>query len=307
MKNEILISTFGIRDELGPMSLSYRLPSGQLTSQQVVHSPKVLSLAELPSRVKNGFCVNGVELMDGHITAATAEERAQLRAAAEIEGVRIGTVGISRATADANDSHRAEDLAAVEQLIELAAETGSDSVRVILLPPPIVPGPKPAQFTAIIESLVRLADFAEARGLRLFIENDDELTSNPAKITEILDAVGPRLGLILDTGNWTPVMEEISNSFMAGHAPADVTDAESLYQTISDLLPRADVLHLKTYGFHPDGQSRVYDLDRVLDIVTSAGYQGPITIECMLFENSETDAVIRATIERIHAAADALQ
>lgn len=302
MKNELRLATFGIRDELGPMWLDYRAPSGEITAIQVVHSPKTLSLDQIPQRTKHGFGMSSVELMEQQLTAATAEERAALPEALTREGVSVGMVGLSRCIADAVDSHRAEDLEWAERLIAMSAAAKAEQVRVVLMPPPIVPQVERASFEVIVDTLRRLIATAKAAGVRLMIENDDPFTADPAELVPLLDAVGPDLGLVLDTGNLEPVMSAVVEGFSAGRQPDDLADATPVYEAIESLLPRAAVVHVKTYGFHPDGRSKVYDLDQVLTIIADSGYEGPLTIEYAGSDGAAAEDAIKRTAELIRAA-----
>ncbi|WP_405846543.1 sugar phosphate isomerase/epimerase family protein [Streptomyces sp. NBC_01518] len=271
MKNQIRLAALGIREELGPMWVDYRAPSGEMASIQVVHSPKSLSLDQVPRRTKKGFGLSSVELMEQQLTAATTEERAVLPAALARENVSVSLVWISRCIADADDRHRAEDLEWADRLISLAAEAQAEQVGVLLMPPPFVPPVTLASFKVIVETLRGLIATAQAAGVRLMLENADPYTADPAKLTPLLDAVGPELGLVLDTGNLEPIMSTAAEAFMTGREPDDLMDADPAYEAIQALLPRAEVVHVKTYGFHPDGHSKLYDLDRVLRIIADSG------------------------------------
>ncbi|MGC0239400.1 sugar phosphate isomerase/epimerase family protein [Arthrobacter sp. SD76] len=154
----------------------------------------------------------------------------------------------------------------------------------------------------MVAALRRLAAYAVARGVRLMLENDDVITADPAKLIPILDALGPEVGLVLDTGNIEPVMSEVSRSFIAGEEPNDVADPEPTYSVIEMLLPRAEVVHVKTYGFKEDGSSTVYDLKRVLQILVDGNFTGPVTIEYAGHDAAAADRVIQRTIDLIRAA-----
>ncbi len=304
MENQIRLAALGIREELGPMWVDYRAQSGEMTSIQVVHSPKSLSLDQIPRRTK-GFGLSSVELMEQQLTAATAAERAVLPAALARENVSVSLVWISRCIADADDRHRAEDLVWADRLISLAAEAQAEQVGVLLMPPPFVPPVTPASFKVIVETLRGLIATAQAAGVRLMLENADPYTADPAKLTPLLDAVGPELGLVLDTGNLEPVMSAAVEAFLTGREPDDLADADPAYEAIQALLPRAEVVHVKTYGFHPDGRSKLYDLDRVLRIIADSGYEGPLTIEYGGFDAKAAESAIKRTAELIRAAAPA--
>lgn len=302
MKNEIRLSTFSIRHELGPMALGFRAPDGEYVRQQVVNEPKSLELHDIPRRSRDGFGITSLELMDQNLEGTSAEDRAALVEALGTEDVSIGLVGLSRCVGDADDAHREEDLQALEELMTISGELGAKQVRVVLLPPPIVPSPTPASFDVNVASLRRLAAHAKVAGVRLTLENDDPITSDPLQLIPLLDAVGPDIGFVLDSGNLEPVMSEVINSFLHGKELGDVVDPEPAYEVFERLLPRAEVVHIKTYGFHADGTSRVYDLNRVLSIVAKSGYDGPLTIEYGGFGSETAEKSIARTAELIRNA-----
>ncbi|MGC0239399.1 hypothetical protein [Arthrobacter sp. SD76] len=136
MKNDVRIATFSIRHELGPVYLGYRAPEGEYVTRRVVDAPVKLEFAAIPERIKSGFGVTSLELMDANLIGTTAEDCSAFRNALAEHGVSLGLVGASRAAGDADRQHREEDLAAIELLIDTAAELGTEQVRVILLPRP---------------------------------------------------------------------------------------------------------------------------------------------------------------------------
>lgn len=301
MKNEIRISTFGIRHEVGEMFVGYRAADGTIAMQQVTHGPAQVTLAQIPARIHHGFGVSSVELMEQNLQNATDADLEAFKKALEEEGVTLGLLGLSRAAGDANPVYREEDLTALEELIDVAASLGAQQVRVVLMPPPIVPLPEPASFDELVAALRRLAARADAAGVRLMVENDDAITADPSRLVPILEEVGTDVGLVLDTGNIEPVMSEITDAFMTGREAKDV-DAELTYQVIESLLPRAEVVHVKTYGFKEDGSSKVYDLNRVIKVLVDGGFEGPLTIEYAGAEGPEADIAIARTIELLRAA-----
>ncbi|MGC0239621.1 sugar phosphate isomerase/epimerase family protein [Arthrobacter sp. SD76] len=301
MKNDIRIATFSVRHDLGPMFMGVRDANNELVMQQLGFAPRNVPFAGIPARIKQ-FESSLVELMDANLYGTTPEERAEFREALERENVTVAMVGLSRCVGDANDTNRAEDLDAVEQLIDSAVEVKAESVRVVLMPPPIVESPALAPFDDLVNGLRRLSAYAKTAGVRLTVENDDVVTSDPEQLIPILDAVGSDVGFVLDTGNIEPILSELSASFAEDRAPRDVADPEPAYRIFEDLLPRAEVVHVKTYGFNEDGSSKVYDVNRIISILAKSNFEGPLTIEYGGYEGADADGAISKTIELIRAA-----
>lgn len=283
------------------MYVGYRATDGSYAMQQVNDGPIRVHLADIPARVKDGFGVVSVELMEQNLHGTTEQDRADFRQALSSQGVALGLLGLSRCAGDANPTHREEDLTVLEELIDLAGELGAEQVRVVLLPPPIVPLPDAAPLADLIAALERLSARAKSAGVRLMVENDDAITADPTKLVPILDGVGSDVGLVLDTGNIEPVMGEVVASFMEGREARDI-DASETYETITALLPRAEVVHVKTYGYKEDGSSKVYDVTRVLRILTEGDFTGPVTVEYAGADGADADSAISRTIELIRAA-----
>ncbi|MGC0239655.1 sugar phosphate isomerase/epimerase family protein [Arthrobacter sp. SD76] len=229
------------------MFMGARDANGQLVMQQVADYPELISFDGIPERIKR-FGVNSVELMEQNLHGTSAEDGAAFRAALEREGVKVGLLGLSRCVGDTNDQHRAEDLDELERLIESAAEVEAEQVRVVLMPPPIVSSPTLAPFDVLVDSLRRLSAKAKAAGVRLTVENEDVVTSDPDQLIPILDAIGTDIGLVLDTGNVEPLLSEVTSSFLAGREPKDVADPEPAYRMVEALLPRAEVVHVRPTG-----------------------------------------------------------
>lgn len=299
MNNEIRVSAWGIRHNLGPISLPLRNEDGDIEWVGVTQGTQAVSLGDLPEHLKSEFGVTEFEIPDWYLNNATEEELELLRQGLKRAGSRITTVTVDgRHVADYVPEFREDDQAEIERVLDRCATLGVSSARVNIVPPPIVPEVKVATWDEIVAGLRRLHAYAAKRGISLFIENHGEVTSTVEEVQRLLDAV-PGLGFILDTGNIEPVITEISSAFTEGRAPNDVNDLEPVYAFIRPLAPLAAVVHVKTYGYREDGTSRVYDIPAVLKAVAGAGYSGPVTIECAEFDTAGVYDTIKRTMALI--------
>lgn len=303
MQQQINVSAWGIRHNLGPISLPFRGADGQIELVQVTEGEPNLALSKVPEHLLSTFNVHGMEIPDWFLDQAPRDQQLGFRDALQRNNVTLANVTIDgRSLGDANPIYRNDDIAEIERMFALAAELGARAARVNLLPPPIVPSGAESSFNDIVAALRRLAQFAGERGMRLLIENHCALTDTPAKIQELLEAAGSGIGLILDTGNIEPLQSEIVASFMEKRPPRFVEDAEPAFRLIEQMLPLASVVHLKTYGYQPDGRPMVYDVDRAISIIARANFTGPITIECASFEPDKVYNAIERTVAKLKAA-----
>ncbi|KRA24919.1 hypothetical protein ASD65_11125 [Microbacterium sp. Root61] len=297
MNNDLRISAWGIRHALGPISLPVRNDGGEIEWIQVTEGKPDVAIEEIPQHIADVFRVNEWEVPDWYLNNADADSLGELRRNLDAIGSRITTVTIDGPYAGAGDPvHREEDLREIERELEMMSALGVVSARVNLAPPPIVQAGSIAGFDVVVASVRRLSAFAQSHGIRLLIENHCELTSTPEDVMHFLDAVGPEVGFILDTGNIEPLQTAVLATF-EGAPFGFVEDITPVLSFITALAERASIVHVKTYGFQEDGTPVLYDIRTVLQSIADAGYGGPITIECAQFDVPEQSY---ATIQRTH-------
>lgn len=302
MNNPIQVSAWGIRHNLGPICLPVRREDGSVELVQVTQGEQNIRLSEVPRHLRETFGVEGMEIPDWFIRQASESERAAFADALASEGVVLRNVTLDgRCAGDGDAEFRADDLQELEESLTMIAAVGARAARVNLLPPGIVPGGAPAGFDEVVESLKRLLAHAEGLGVELLIENHCELTDTAEKVDKLRAAVGPGLGLILDTGNIGAIQAEVLRSFKAKLPPHDVEDAAEVFDFIAEMLPRATMVHVKTYGFREDGRPMLYDQERAIALIAESGYAGPVTVECASFEPPKVYDAISRTVAMLKA------
>lgn len=294
MSDQIQVSAWGIRHRLGHAGAPFRNAAGRIERR----SSSVLADLELPAvpgHLRDTFGVAGMEIPDWALDRAGREQRRAFRSALSAEAMVLGNVTVDACSVgEANADHRAQDLVELERLFGVAAEAGARAVRVNIVPPPIIEGGEVAEFGVIAEGLSRLLQRADALGLRLLIENHCEFTDTKGKIERLLGAVGPGLGLILDTGNIEPIQAEVLRGFRTGEPVEDLADTEAAFDFVKDVLPLADVVHVKTYGFRDSGRPVLYDQARAVELISDSRYAGPITVECMAPPAKVYEAILQS-------------
>ena len=280
MSVEIAVSSFSLRQQLGPIRLGYRDADGH-DAEFVLPMPQVIELEQFPALVRERCGVDLIEICQIQFADADARVDA-VRAALDAAGVGLLTVPIDVGNlADLSAQARRESEAAIVAWFDISSRLGSRYVR-INAGSPFQPE---IELAYVIDSMDRLADCAAERGLGLLVENHGGPSSDPDVLLELLDAVGTdRLGLLLDTGNFEPLITYASAAF-TGQQATEEFDFAPVYERVERLAPYASVVHAKAHEFRGDAHHPV-DLERALRVVAATGFAGPITVE---YEGNEGD------------------
>jgi len=278
MRNQLCVSSYSLRQHLGPIRGTFRGPDGQ-KEPFVWEQPQTMTLLEFPGQAREKLGVDVVEICQFHLPDRSPAYLEQLKRALREAGTRLVNMPIDVGNiSDANRTYREEDLDEIEEWMRVAAALGAGYVRVNASAPLSKAQLAPLETT--IESYDRLAHTAESLGMQLLIENHGGITADPAVIVKIVEAVGPnRLKTLVDIGNFEPLMS-MQWAIMQGQTPPEV-DPTPVYGAIAQIAPYAGLAHAKTHDF--DQQGRPLHLD----VVRDAGFAGPISLE---YEGNQGDA-----------------
>lgn len=271
----IAVSSYSLRQCLGPIRVAMRGPDGQPTAF-VWDQPQTMTLLEFPRAVREQLGLTAVEICQFHIPEQTPHYIAALKQALHDAEVQLINMPIDVGNiSDANPAWRAEDLAAIEEWMRVAAELGSRMVRVNASMPL---AHETAPLDVTIESYQRLAYTARQLGLDLLIENHGGITTDPEVVVTLLEGVGAdNLKLLLDIGNFEPLLS-LGMALMQGLEPPEV-DVTPIYGAIARLAPYAHLVHAKTHDFDAEGRPLLLDVARALRIIRDAGYTGSFSLE----------------------------
>jgi sugar phosphate isomerase/epimerase len=276
MQNQICISSYSLGQLLGPIRLTRRGEDGKKVPLTWGQGEPTLTLLELPARIKANLGLDAIEICQFHVPEKTAGYLDRLRSALDDAGMSVVNMPIDVGNiADLNDAYREEDLSEIEEWIVAAARLGSQMVRVNA-GSPLGGTDVPVEVT--VDSLHRLARFADSQGVRLLIENHGGRSSDPEFLIQLLDAIGPSLRALLDVGNFEPMMS-IGRAKWQGQEPPKNLDFTPQYAAIARVAPYAGLVHAKTHDFDENGRPIDLDVVRALRIVHDSGYGGPISIE----------------------------
>lgn len=128
------------------------------------------------------------------------------------------------------------------------------------------PEDMPAEiFPIIVEGYQDLVARGRAKGIEILIENHWGPSKFPKNVVKILEAVDG-LGLLLDTNNWAEGWREQGWEMCAKYARAT---------------------HIKTSEFDAAGNDPTVDLERAINILVEAGYEGCWGIESVPNDGDE--------------------
>jgi sugar phosphate isomerase/epimerase len=285
--NTLSMSTYSVREHLGPVHFTLTGPDGNEISIDFPYT-RELDLADFPARAREAFGVEAIETVAFQFGEVDSPELDRFAEALAESGVTLLNVAVDAGDLlDTDDERRAADVAVLERWIDRFADMGARFVRVNP-GSPMSPHRDPEPPQHLVDALAHLGDHAAARGVRLLVENHGGPSSDPAWMNALLERVGAeRLGLLLDLGNFDALLAP-SMALLFGGAdgqpadPAEVfadVDLSSLYADIEALAPRAELVHVKAHHVDDDGAVGPIDLPRAVGILRAHGYDGPLTVE----------------------------
>lgn len=272
----ISVSSFSLWEPLGGLRIPVTDEHGE-PAEIVVERPTTMTWPQFPALARSRLGVEHVEICQ--IQMRDSSHAAVLALADALDQAAVGVLNMPIDVGDISEpvgSKREVGLAQVERWISIASRLGATFCRVRASVDP----DDEAAWRIAVTSLRRLADYAGGHGIRLLIENQGAISARPDALVGLIAAVGSdRLGLLLDTGNFEPVMSA-GHAAILGLPTPDVTmNLEPVYDAIRFLAPHATLVHAKALGFTPAGEHTPMDLQRALTIVRQSGFAGPVSIE----------------------------
>lgn len=137
-------------------------------------------------------------------------------------------------------------------------------------------------FKIIVEGFLDLVARGREADLEIVMENHWGASQVPENVVRILEAV-PGLGLLFDTNNWAPGMQQSGWEMCAKYA---------------------SITHIKTFSFDENGNDPSVDLHRAIGLLKATGYNGCWGIESCPKDGDEYGAA-RKTIELVRREVEA--
>ena len=242
------VSTWSLHRQLGRPD--FYGPEDEKQIPVATHGNGELSLLEVPARVAK-FGINTLELCHFHIPSLDKGYLNELRGALKAANVELFSLLIDHG--DITHPKCADrDLVWIGEWIEIAGLLGATCARAI--------AGKAAPSVETLEKsrngLQKLAERAEANGIRLMTENWFSILSTPENVVTLLDRLDGEVGFCLDFGNWS---------------------GETKYTDLKAIAPWADSCHTKAHFLSPGKMDRD-DYVRCLDLTRDVGFSGPHTL-----------------------------
>ncbi len=141
--------------------------------------------------------------------------------------------------------------------------------------------------TAVVESLTKLSEYAEKKGINVIVENHGGYSSNAKWLVNVMKTVGKsNVGTLPDFGNFCQTIGYGSIN------DKNCKDAYDIYKGVGEMMPYAKAVSAKSYDFDKNGNQTKIDYVKMLQIVKDAGYTNYIGVEYEGNNLSEKDGII---------------
>ncbi len=219
--------------------------------------PKLTPLIEFPRICQEEFGVNALELNSPFFTSTEVGYLDELREAISKRGMKLVNIPVDLGNiANPDDEKRIKDIEALKEWFSIAKRMGSPFIRINAGKGEPVDD---VMLNRVIGSYKELVKEGEKLGVGLLIENHGGPSANPDNIIRIIEAVGSaRLGACPDFGNFA---------------------SEIRYEAIAKIAKYASLAHVKSYDFDEEGKETTIDIERCLNILKKAGFEGDLSVE----------------------------
>jgi len=139
-------------------------------------------------------------------------------------------------------------------------------------------GTKEEQAKLAAEGLRKLSEYAAPQGINVIVENHGGYSSDGAWLAGVIKSVNlPNCGTLPDFGNFRVSPEENYDK----------------YKGVEELMPYAKAVSAKSHIFDDKGNESEIDYQRMMEIVTDAGYHGYVGIE---WEGAEPESEVEGVL-----------
>jgi len=112
----------------------------------------------------------------------------------------------------------------------------------------------------VVSALKNILPLVNRSNIHLAIENHWGLSTNPDNILYVLNQIdSAHIGTCPDFGNFLPTQDK--------------------YACLKSLLPKAKLVHAKSYAFNEAGEETSIDYGGCMHLMKSSGYQGDVSVE----------------------------
>lgn len=134
-----------------------------------------------------------------------------------------------------------------------------------------------------VRSLQALGSYAATKGINVIVENHGGNSSKGFLMARVMEQTAmDNVGTLPDFGNFC-VVGSSSNQWKE---PCEET--YDRYKGMEEIMPYAKGVSAKSYAFDENGDEKIIDFYKMMDIVTDSGYEGFIDVE---FEGPDEDPI----------------
>lgn len=245
-----------------------------------------LEALEFPVFSKSEFGITAVEYVNQFFMDKAKDQKwlAELKKRADDNGVKSLLIMCDREgnLGDPDEAKRQQSVDNHKKWVEAAKFLGCHSIRVNASSG----GSFEEQQDRAADGLRKLTTFAAPHGLNVIVENHGGLSSNGSWLAATIKKVGlANCGTLPDFGN-----------FRVGKG-----ENYDRYKGVAELMPYAKGVSAKSNDFDDQGNEVHTDYEKMLKIVTGAGYHGYVGVEYEGRKLSEIDGVkaTKALLERV--------
>lgn len=271
-----------MRISIGGFSFHGLLQSGKQDMFKYITDCKELGATQLdpwnaqlaPIRCGDDVVKAGSDPEHAELTAQDDDYLKRVKSAAEEVGLPFGCLAVDGAHIyePAPEARQANRMLA-DRWLDVAAMLGAEQVRIDAGGPQELPDDV---LDIIVGDYQDLVARAAEKGIEILMENHWGPSVVPENVVKILEAVDG-LGLLFDSHNWAPGMQEKGWDICAKYARST---------------------HFKTFNFDEDGNETSIDVPSVVRLLVDAGYDGCWGVESCPEDGDEYGAV-RKTIALI--------
>lgn len=262
--------------------MRFRISLAEWSLHRTIRSGKMTNL-DFPRIARDEFGIGAIEYVNSFFKdkARDAKYLADLNNRCKSHGVTSLLIMCDGegALGDPDDGQRTKAVENHHKWADAAKALGCHSIRVNAESK----GDRDEQERLAADGLRRLTEYCATLNLNCIVENHGGLSSHGDWLAAVMRRVNhPRVGTLPDFGNFYEY---------------------SRYDGVRDMMPFAKGVSAKSHDFDAAGNETHTDYERMLRIVSEAGYRGHIGIEYEGESLSEADG-IRATkrlLERVLA------
>lgn len=286
-----------------PTEPDYKISLAQWSFHKAIRDDKTMPVLDFAKKAKElGF--DGVEyvsqlykLEEGNEQASLDSLVVQLKKVSDENDIQNVLIMIDH-EGDLSVSDKAARDEAIRRhsmWVDAAAALGCSSVRVNLFGGDAEKDPKVWHENSV-DGMGRLAKYAATKNINVIVENHGGLSSDAAKVVEVMKAINlPNCGTLPDFGNFC--VKRSTGERWGG----ECTEQYDIYKGTEELMAYAKGVSAKTFVFDSLGNEPNIDYVKMMDIIKKSGFKGFIGVEYEGRELGEEEGIIatKKLVERV--------